>query len=46
LPITFSRSKITIAKTCRQVWAAIAHNIQKGAKFLRLYDLPEPVCAK
>ncbi len=22
--------------------AAIAHNIQKGAKFLRLYGLPEP----
>ena len=26
--------------------AAIAHNIQKGAKFLRLYGMPEPACAK
>ena len=25
--------------------AAIAHNIRKGAKFLRLYGLPEPTCA-
>jgi hypothetical protein len=25
---------------------AIAHNIQKGAKFLRIYGLPEPACAK
>lgn len=24
--------------------AAIAHNIRKGAKFLRLYGLPEPAC--
>jgi IS5 family transposase len=26
--------------------AAIAHNIQKGAKFLRLYGMLEPACAK
>jgi len=25
--------------------AAIAHNIRKGAKFLRLYGLPEPTCS-
>ena len=25
--------------------AAIAHNIRKGAKFLRLYGLPEPAFA-
>ena len=25
--------------------AAIAHNIQKGAKFLRLYGMPEPASA-
>ncbi len=25
--------------------AAIAHNIQKGAKFLQLYGLPEPNCS-
>jgi hypothetical protein len=26
--------------------AAIAHTIQKGAKFLCLYGMPEPACAK